>query len=274
MEMRPQAPDEIYTLDYGEGSMEWMTARTADQHGAFLLPYLRPGMRLLDCGCGPGTLTIGFAQRIAPGEAIGLDRDIAQTEPVARRGRRAGLTKLRFEQGDVYHLPYPDETFDVVFESAVLGSVRDAGRVVREMVRVLKSGGVIALKEFDNDGDMAWPMNPVLKLSIEHYQRLRVENGHEQSAGRRLKEFLVESGCRIDYLRALYDEKTTREQLVAYVDRNEKVLRDVLAPQYYARGWTTPEALDESIEEWRRFARDPSAIIMAAWVEAVGFKPA
>ncbi len=94
--MNEKHRNETYTLGYGESSMEWMASRTVEVHGAFLLPYLKPGMRFLDCGCGPGTLTIGFAQRIAPGETIGLDRELSQTDPVKKTARRNGVTNLRF----------------------------------------------------------------------------------------------------------------------------------------------------------------------------------
>src|SRR4029453_12491131 len=56
---------------------EWnraVFARRTGQVGAFLAPYLRAGMRLLDCGCGPGSITVDLAQAVAPGEAIGIDR--------------------------------------------------------------------------------------------------------------------------------------------------------------------------------------------------------
>jgi ubiquinone/menaquinone biosynthesis C-methylase UbiE len=264
--------DENYTLGYGEGSMEWMTSRTADGHGAFLLPYLKPGMRLLDCGCGPGTLTYGFARYVAPGEAIGIDRETTQSDRVSQTADRDGITNLRFEQGDVYGLPFEDETFDVVFASAVLGSVTDAGNVVREMIRVLKPGGIIGLKEFDHDGDLVWPLPPMIKKSIEHYHALRAHNGHGPSAGKRLKEFMVDNGCEVDYVNAYYDQQTTAEELIPYVERNNRLFREVLGPQYFELGWTTPEEMEECIEEWRRFARNPAAIYLAAWIEAVGIK--
>ena len=263
---------ETYTLGYGQGSMEWMTSRTAEGHGAFLLPFLTPDMRLLDCGCGPGTLTIGFARHVAPGDAIGIDRDTSQTESVAALARLDRLTNLHFEAGDVYDLPYPDASFDVTFASAVLGSVSDPERVVREMLRVLKPGGVIALKEFDHGGDLIWPQTPIIAKSIELYLRLRAENGHEPHAGSQLNAYLSRNACRVEHLQATYTGRYTPEQLEVYVERNNKLFDEVLSRQYYDHGWATPDEMAESVDEWRRFAREPGSVFMSAWVEAVGIK--
>jgi cyclopropane fatty-acyl-phospholipid synthase-like methyltransferase len=70
--------------------------RTAACNAAFMLPHLRPGMRLLDAGCGPGSNTIGLAEAVAPGEVIGvaasgrrmlrtLDREIAALDAAIDR---------------------------------------------------------------------------------------------------------------------------------------------------------------------------------------------
>lgn len=266
------AATEQYTLGYGEGAMQWMTSRTAEGYGAFFLPYLEPGMRFMDCGCGPGTLTLGFARHVAPGAAIGVDREIAQTAPTAEAAQREALTTLRFEAGDIYSLDYPDEFFDAVFGSAVLGSVAYPERVVKEMLRVLKPGGIIGLKEFDHGGDIIYPQTQVIERSIELYHRLRAENGHEPYAGRRLKAYLSAHGCRVDYVRALYDQASDPQALAAYVERNNQLFIDILGPQYEALGWCTAAELDESIQEWRVFAQHPAAIYLACWFEAVGIK--
>ena len=50
-----------------------MAQRSAGQYLAFLLPHLQPGMRLLDCGCGVGSITVDLAQHVAPGAVIGID---------------------------------------------------------------------------------------------------------------------------------------------------------------------------------------------------------
>jgi ubiquinone/menaquinone biosynthesis C-methylase UbiE len=271
-EVQSQASNERYTLGYGEGAMQWMTSRTAEDYGAFFLPYLKPGMRILDCGCGPGSVTLGFARQVSPGEAIGVDREISQSAPITEAAARDSVNNLRFEEGNIYRLSYPADSFDAVFGSAVLGSVADAERAVKEMLRVLKPGGIIGLKEFDHGGDIVYPQTPVIEQSIALYHRLRSENGHEPYAGRRLKEYLIANGCRVDYVRAFYDQASDPDALDACVERNNQLFVDILGPQYEALGWCIPAEIGESIQAWRAFARDPAAIYLACWFEAVGIK--
>lgn len=253
--------------------MRWMTSRTAENHGAFLLPYLKPGLRLLDCGCGPGTLTLGFARYVAPGETVGIDQEGSQFASSVAAAKDADLLNLHFETGDIYQLPYADACFDVVFASAVLGSVAEPAKVMAEMMRVLKPGGVLALKEFDHGGDIIYPQSPVIARSIALYHRLRAHNGHEPVAGRRLREFLHGVGCRVDYMHAYFDKKSGATELRPHIDRNNYLIAEVLGPQYLEHGWCTQAELDAQHDAWEAFASDPTALYLAAWFEAVGIKP-
>src|SRR5258708_6746577 len=96
-----------------------LARRTAAREAAFLLPHLQPGMRLLDCGFGPGTITLGLAEFVAPGEVVGVDLEARQVDAARRRADDQGITNVRFERGDLYALPFPDASFDVVFANAV-----------------------------------------------------------------------------------------------------------------------------------------------------------
>src|SRR5579883_1469751 len=70
---------EVYSGDHPAFDA-MIAARTGASDAAFLLPHLRPGMRLLDCGCGPGVITSGLAQAVAPGEVVGIDIRSAMIE--------------------------------------------------------------------------------------------------------------------------------------------------------------------------------------------------
>jgi ubiquinone/menaquinone biosynthesis C-methylase UbiE len=50
-----------------------MVRRTVETNASFVPPHLRPGLSVLDCGCGPGSITVGLAGRVAPGQVVGID---------------------------------------------------------------------------------------------------------------------------------------------------------------------------------------------------------
>jgi ubiquinone/menaquinone biosynthesis C-methylase UbiE len=118
-----------------------MAHRTAESHAGFLLPHLRPGMRLLDCGCGPGTITEGLAAAVAPGPTVGVDADPSEAARAAGRG----IPGATFTACDATALPFPDGAFDAVHARALLEHLRRPEDAVAEMRRVPAPGGVIGV---------------------------------------------------------------------------------------------------------------------------------
>ncbi len=99
--------------------------REAARQAAFLLPHLRSGMALLDCGCGPGTITLGLAEAVAPGEVVGIDLEPGMVELAKGFAKERGIANARFEVADIGELPFPDDSFDAVFSCAVLEHLAD-----------------------------------------------------------------------------------------------------------------------------------------------------
>lgn len=154
---------EQYTMGYGPAATGIMAMRTAQTHAAFFLPKLKPGMSVLDCGCGPGTITIGFAEVVAPGQVVGTEIEESQVALARENASQRNIANARFEVADIYALPFESASFDAVFVSAVLSNLREPVRGLREAHRVLKPGGVIGIKEFDHGGDIFYPLEAALK---------------------------------------------------------------------------------------------------------------
>ena len=193
-EIEPER-SETYIFDYdGAQNKKAVGGRTACVHGAFFLPYLHPGMTVLDCGCGPGTITIGLAEAVAPGEAVGVDLEASQVDRARAQAIERGIPHLRFETGNVYKLPYGDKTFDAGFSHALLEHLSDPVNAIKEIHRVLKPGGIIGIRAPDWAGTLVAPPNPVLETAFNLYYTFAQHNGGNPFIGRHLRALLREAG--------------------------------------------------------------------------------
>jgi len=132
---------ETYTHGHAPATVRQHAQRTAEEAAAFVLPELRQGMRVLDVGCGPGSITRGLAERVAPGDVVGVDLSTDTLEAARRDAGARGLANLHYQEGSVYALPFPDASFDVAYAHQVLQHLREREAALSEMLRVLRPGG-------------------------------------------------------------------------------------------------------------------------------------
>ena len=97
-----------------------LARRTVEKCATFFAPHLRPGMRLLDCGCGPGTITLGLATIVAPGEVVGIDNDPERLEAARAAAREEGVANVTCQEASILELPFPDGSFDAAFSHALM----------------------------------------------------------------------------------------------------------------------------------------------------------
>ena len=93
-------PDSAYTMGYDENFQQLLRRRSAESHAAYLLPHLKPGDRVLDFGCGPGTISVGLASAVDPGELHGVDMEESQIEMARAAARAGGHANATFRVGD------------------------------------------------------------------------------------------------------------------------------------------------------------------------------
>lgn len=185
---------ERYALGYSEKVLEWLRRRSVKTHAPFLLPHLHPGMRVLDCGCGPGSLTLDLARLVAPGSVIGVDIEGAQFAYAQELARTEGIANVSFEIGSAYELPYEDESFDLVFAHATLFHLSDPGRALREFRRVLKIGGMVGVRDTDYSTWQLEPETPRLAQMRELILGYMQTCGASPTYARRMRSYLVEVG--------------------------------------------------------------------------------
>ncbi|KAK7705894.1 hypothetical protein SLS64_007846 [Diaporthe eres] len=149
-----------YTQGYSKATLSSHASRTIESDASFLIPHLRATDHILDVGCGPGTITVGFGAIATEGSVIGVDiseqvleqaREIVSKLRVKSQHTAHSLPPITFQKADLLAgLPFPDDTFDVVFNSQLFPHLPTHDmrfRALSEMRRVLKPGGIMASRD-------------------------------------------------------------------------------------------------------------------------------
>jgi SAM-dependent methyltransferase len=118
-------------------------ARSADVYAGFLLPYLRPDVAVLDCGCGKATITLGLAEAVPDGRFVGVDLDKDGLLAARCSAALIGRGNLACVVADGRRLPFHDAVFDAVLCHSMLETLDDPTNVMAELRRVRLSPAVV-----------------------------------------------------------------------------------------------------------------------------------
>ncbi|GAA2029112.1 methyltransferase domain-containing protein [Catenulispora yoronensis] len=269
---QPETPQNTYTHGHHESVLRSHRWRTAENSAAYLLPRLAAGQNVLDVGCGPGTITMDLAERVAPGTvtAVEITADalrLAQDEAAAR-----GTANVRFAVADVHALDFPDDTFDVVHAHQVLQHVADPVLALKEMRRVCKPGGVVAVRDSDYGGFRWFPEDPAMDTWLTAYMDLARANDANPDAGRRLRSWALAAGFQAEDVTAtascwvFADEADRAWWGGLWADRT---VQSAAAGHYVAKGIATEAGLAAMAEAWRAWARHPDGIFTVCHGEVV-----
>ncbi|MQY12540.1 Ubiquinone/menaquinone biosynthesis C-methyltransferase UbiE [Streptomyces sp. RB5] len=183
-----------YTHGHHESVLRSHRWRTAENSAAYLLGELRPGLDVLDVGCGPGTITADLAALVAPGRVTGVDTSEGVLADAREEAAARGSANVTFAAADVERLDFPDDSFDIVHAHQVLQHVGDPVRALAEMRRVCRPGGVVAARDSDYAAMTWFPQVPELDGWLALYQRVARAGGGEPDAGRRLLSWAHAAG--------------------------------------------------------------------------------
>lgn len=182
--MATQREKATYAHGHHTSVVQSHARRTAQDSAAFLIPHIQPHFRILDVGCGPGTITADLAELVPQGQVTGVDRADVVLENARVHVQQRGITNCDFEVVDANSLPYADASFDVVFCHQVLQHVNDPVGILKEMQRVAKPGGVVAAREADYKSFAWYPEPAGLDRWLSWYRQTAMACGGQPDAGR------------------------------------------------------------------------------------------
>jgi ubiquinone/menaquinone biosynthesis C-methylase UbiE len=148
MMSNPSRSGYTYTQGHDPAVVRSHSSRTAAKCAAFLLGHIKPTDKILDVGCGPGTISLGLAAAAANGHVVAIDYSTEVIELAKQNARETKVENCEFRQSDAYDLKEcGDGEFDVVYAHQCLIHLGDPARALREMRRVCKAGGIIGVRE-------------------------------------------------------------------------------------------------------------------------------
>ena len=249
--------------------------RTAENSAAYLLPHLADGQRLLDVGCGPGTLTVDLARRVGPnGSVVGIDVSLAVVQEATAHATAQGAGNVTFRTGDFRALDLAGGSFDVVHAHQVLQHLRDPVGALAAMGRLVRPGGIVAARDSDYLSFLWTPADPTLDRWREIYMAVSDHNGARGDAGRWLLRWALDAGLTdVAYT-------TSTWTFAAATDRAwwgdlwaERTVASSLADQAVEYGVATRPELDEIARGFRAWAERPDGTFVLLHGEIVARSP-
>lgn len=258
-----------YTHGHGEAVLGNHSTRTAEDSVGFVLPHLHRDSRVLDVGCGPGSITVDLAARVAGlGGAASQVTGVENTEVPLATARELAETRgvaATFQTGDAYALPFADSSFDIVLAHQVLQHLGDPVAALREFARVCAPGGVVAVRDTDYNGMHFHPENDGMRLWQTNYRQRARGNGGEPDAGRHLVRWALEAG----FLPGQFSVGTTTW---TYSTGRADGTGHVGRPTWLAESWIkrTRDAADNLCDSdveaicggWQRWAEETAAVFV------------
>jgi 2-polyprenyl-3-methyl-5-hydroxy-6-metoxy-1,4-benzoquinol methylase len=256
------------------GFDDLMRDRSAAQYADFVLPAIGPGDRVLDVGCGPGSISLGLAQTAE--HVTGIDVDDAEFQDARAYAAGRGIDNVEFREGSIYDLGLPEGSIDVCTLFSMLETLDDPLAGLAEVRRVLKPGGVIGASSIEYGGLILHGTDePLLRRFYELRLALWEAQGDVHPyRGRELRGLLLAAGFSQAEASTTYFNYGTEERVRMFGLGRAADCRD----EWFVDGLTQRRLADtdeiDALEQaWLRWAEGSDSFAAFAWGRATARKP-
>lgn len=156
---------------------------------------IKPGMKVLDAGCGAGDVTLIACEIVGPsGSVVGVDKDPELIETARRRARDEGFNNVRFANGDLDTVAL-DDNFDAIVGRLILMYMPEPERTIKKLLGHLLPNGIVAFQEADwTNKPASLPVAPHAEQLYEWLLRCFQVAGVETQMGLKLYRTFIEAG--------------------------------------------------------------------------------
>ena len=255
-----------YPIEHRKGEIERLDAQARSfAPGACTMLELigvRPGWVCLDLGCGPCGITDLMSERVGPtGRVVGLDKDEGFLAHAAARAPG----NVEFRRGDAYDSGLPAATFDLVHMRFVASTAGNPEGLLREAMRLVRPGGVVALQEPDVDTFNCYPPHPawdrLMTAVLEAFARV----GSDIYLARRLYRMARDAGLADVHYRPVLIGIRSVDPMADHLPSTAESLRSAILHA----GLLSEAELPILLEQCRRHLRDPGTVVRSFMVAQV-----
>jgi ubiquinone/menaquinone biosynthesis C-methylase UbiE len=232
------------------------------------------GALVLEAGCGTGAQTVILARKNPAARFVSADIAPDSLELARQAVQRAGLANVRFEQADLFRLPFPDAMFDAVFVCFVLEHLSAPLQALAELSRALRPGGIITVIEGDHGSAYFHPESALARKAIQCLIDLQQQAGGDALIGRRLYPLLCRAGftqVRVTP-RVVYADASRPEMVEGFTRNTFNAMVEGIAHEVLRKGMMDAPSWQQGIADLHRTA-GPDGVFNYTFFKARGLRP-
>ena len=263
---------ENYPIGYNSAVVQHFLRRCVQKNATFLIPHLKKENTLLDCGCGPGSITLDLASLLSQGKVVGIDKESSQIERAKSLAKKRRIQNAEFQRADLLNLPFKNDTFDIAFTHAVLWTLSDFFAAIEELKRVVKPGGIIACREPYVEGLVYYPESDLLTKAFDLQFRSNREFGCDNNLGKKLSSYFTQAqltNIQTSVSCNVYSSEEEREGRVQSSTESWRV--SPWAKKIRDKKWASEEEIQEFQQALHVWKEQPGAFMSTTWCEVIGY---